>query len=104
MEVFPDAKVILNVRDPERWYKSVRETIYQMDHIDAHKFPFNILAKLDGSSAIHDTISQLGAKTGKLETQSKLNLVAVVKYEVNHRQNKRKHDFKRQKLCDQNFF
>ena len=33
MEVFPDAKVILNVRDPERWYKSVRETIYQMDHI-----------------------------------------------------------------------
>ena len=67
MEVFPDAKVILNVRDPERWFKSVRETIYQMDHIDAHKFPFNILAKLDGSSAIHDTISQLGAKTGKLE-------------------------------------
>ena len=79
MEVFPDAKVILNVRDPERWYKSVRETIYQMDHIDAHKFPFNILAKLDGSSAIHDTISQLGAKTGKLEIQLNLNLVAVKK-------------------------
>ena len=79
MEVFPDAKVILNIRDPERWYKSVRETIYQMDHIDAHKFPFNILAKLDGSSAIHDTISQLGAKTGKLEIQLNLNLVAVKK-------------------------
>ena len=82
MEVFPDAKVILNVRDPERWYKSVRETIYQMDHIDAHKFPFNILAKLDGSSAIHDTISQLGAKTGTLEIQLNLNLVAVKKRQL----------------------
>ena len=73
MEVFPDAKVILNVRDPERWYKSVRETIYQMDHIDAHKFPFNILAKLDGSSAIHDIISQLGAKSGRFNFLTFLN-------------------------------
>ena len=27
---YPDAKVILTVRDPERWYDSVRETIYQL--------------------------------------------------------------------------
>lgn len=26
---FPDAKVILSVRDPEAWYKSVTDTIYQ---------------------------------------------------------------------------
>lgn len=25
---FPDAKVILTVRDPEKWYQSIRETIY----------------------------------------------------------------------------
>jgi hypothetical protein len=28
MEKFPEAKVILTVRDPERWYESARQTIY----------------------------------------------------------------------------
>ena len=28
LEVFPDAKVILSRRDPERWYESVMNTIY----------------------------------------------------------------------------
>lgn len=28
MEVYPDAKVLLTVRDPERWYESVMNTIY----------------------------------------------------------------------------
>lgn len=29
----PDAKVILSVRDPERWYESVRNTIYELSVI-----------------------------------------------------------------------
>jgi hypothetical protein len=29
LAVFPEAKVILTVRDPGRWYESTRETIYQ---------------------------------------------------------------------------
>jgi len=29
MEVYPDAKVLLSVRDPERWYQSARDTIYR---------------------------------------------------------------------------
>jgi hypothetical protein len=29
IEVFPDARVILTVRDPDRWYESVLNTIYQ---------------------------------------------------------------------------
>jgi hypothetical protein len=28
-DYYPDAKVLLSVRDPEAWYKSVTETIYQ---------------------------------------------------------------------------
>lgn len=28
MEVFPDAKVLLSLRDPEKWYESTRNTIY----------------------------------------------------------------------------
>lgn len=30
MEVFPDAKVILSVRDPDSWYKSVKDTIFNV--------------------------------------------------------------------------
>jgi sulfotransferase family protein len=29
MEVYPDAKVLLTVRDPEKWYESAQSTIYQ---------------------------------------------------------------------------
>jgi len=29
---YPDAKVILSVRDPERWYESVVSTIYQVNN------------------------------------------------------------------------
>lgn len=31
-ETYPDAKVILSVRDPEAWYTSVAETIYPLNH------------------------------------------------------------------------
>ncbi|HET7479116.1 MAG TPA: sulfotransferase [Rubrobacteraceae bacterium] len=30
MEEYPEAKVLLSVRDPERWYESVRSTIYEL--------------------------------------------------------------------------
>jgi hypothetical protein len=30
MEAFPEAKVVLSVRDPARWYESVQSTIYQL--------------------------------------------------------------------------
>src|SRR5262249_37024332 len=32
MRRYPDAKVILTVRDPERWYESVRQTIFFVRH------------------------------------------------------------------------
>lgn len=32
MKVYPDAKVLLTVRDPESWYESVSSTIYQVSH------------------------------------------------------------------------
>ena len=31
MEAYPEAKVILTVRDPDRWYESTRNTIYRMN-------------------------------------------------------------------------
>ncbi len=35
MEAFPEAPVILTVRDPERWYESMRSTIYQIRKVTA---------------------------------------------------------------------
>ncbi|CAF1205807.1 unnamed protein product [Didymodactylos carnosus] len=45
MKRYPNAKVILTVRDPDKWYKSVKDTIYDA----RHQFPgcyvkrFNLL-------------------------------------------------------------
>lgn len=33
MERYPDAKVLLSVRDPERWYESTRNTVYELSRI-----------------------------------------------------------------------
>ncbi len=32
MQAYPHAKVLLTVRDPEKWYESVTNTIYQVSH------------------------------------------------------------------------
>ena len=34
MHVYPEAKVLLTVRDPEKWYESVYNTIYRVSHRD----------------------------------------------------------------------
>jgi len=47
MEVFPDAKVILTVREPETWYKSVKSSIFQMRNL-YKTFPYNILLWING--------------------------------------------------------
>src|SRR5215207_5570995 len=35
MERYPDAKVLLSVRDLERWYESVRNTIYELSSLNS---------------------------------------------------------------------
>jgi len=45
MEAYPDAKVILTVRDVDKWYDSTLNTIFQASKF--HKsFPFNFLSYL----------------------------------------------------------
>jgi hypothetical protein len=34
MQLYPDAKVLLSVRDPEKWYDSVANTIYRVSHLN----------------------------------------------------------------------
>jgi len=33
MQIYPDAKVLLTVRDPEKWYESAQSTIYQIGNV-----------------------------------------------------------------------
>lgn len=39
MEVYPDAKILLNVRDPEKWYDSMYETIWAIQPVFPFWFP-----------------------------------------------------------------
>ena len=42
MEAFPEAAVILTVRDPERWYESARDTIYGIHGISTGPAPVRL--------------------------------------------------------------
>jgi hypothetical protein len=39
MEVYPEAKVILNVRDPEEWHDSMMDTIWKIQPVFRRSFP-----------------------------------------------------------------
>ena len=47
MKAFPEAKLILTIREPETWYESVKSTIYKGKNI--HKiFPVNLFVWFQG--------------------------------------------------------
>lgn len=48
MEAFPEAPVILTVRDPDRWYESVRSTIYGIHKLSAGPAPVRLAFALAG--------------------------------------------------------
>jgi hypothetical protein len=48
MEAFPEAPVILTVRDPDRWYESVRSTIYGIHKLSAGPAPVRLTFTLAG--------------------------------------------------------
>jgi hypothetical protein len=43
LKVYPDARVLLTVRDPEKWYESVSSTIYQMRRSITTGAPISVL-------------------------------------------------------------
>jgi hypothetical protein len=48
MEAFPEAPVILTVRDPDRWYESVRSTIYGIHKLSDGPAPVRLTFTLAG--------------------------------------------------------
>ena len=71
MEIFPEAKVVLTVRDnPETWFESVKNSIYKAKNL--HKFfPLNLYFWLMGNYNNMKMVTQIsndpirGAKKGK---------------------------------------
>ena len=63
MEAFPTAKVILTVRNPEAWYKSVKETIYQ-GNLEADTFPMNVLGFFAGRREFKKMLDHLSRRNG----------------------------------------
>ena len=51
MEAFPEAPVVLTVRDPEPWYESMRATIYQLRKLTNGPFPLRAAFALAGMFA-----------------------------------------------------
>ena len=77
MERNPDAKVLLSVRDPDRWYESVRQTIYVLGRITAgspfSRLGFALLSRLvfgrfkSGQGPMGDEIIWRGTFDGRFE-------------------------------------
>ena len=61
---YPDAKILLNVRDPEEWYRSMLETIYAIQPAFPFWFP-GIVRRM------HDEIIWGGNLQGKFEDREK---------------------------------
>jgi hypothetical protein len=64
MTEFPDAKVLLNVRDPESWYESMKETIYAIQPVFPFWFP-KVVRRM------HDEIIWSGSLKGVFEDREK---------------------------------
>ena len=57
MRIYPKAKVVLTVRDPEKWYESVKTTIFQ--NVDLSQGTTGTFIKLIGMSKVHNMVIRL---------------------------------------------
>ena len=57
MRIYPKAKVVLTVRDPEKWYESVKTTIFQ--NVDLSHGTTGTFIKLIGMSKVHNMVIRL---------------------------------------------
>ena len=58
MEAYPNAKVILTVRDPKKWYWSVKNTIFIVSHLN-RSFPTNLFLTIVGKKKWSDFADRL---------------------------------------------
>ena len=57
MRIFPNAKVVLTVREPEKWYESVKNTIFQ--NVELSQGTTGTFIKLIRMSKVHNLVIRL---------------------------------------------
>lgn len=67
MEVYPDAKVLLNVRDPEKWYESISNTVYPASRSGLSAPPDTVMG---GAAHMIDSIGWQGIFQGQFEDKA----------------------------------
>ena len=72
MRVFPDAKVVLTTRDPEKWYNSVKETIFRTREFLSG--PIGIFLKMVGMFNIFNTMDNLTNAINKRSISKKIQI------------------------------
>jgi len=78
VERHPDAKVILSVRDPERWYESVRNTIYELSVVvprhPLYRIGYTLVSLImfrgSGNANLADEIIWEGTFDGRFEDRT----------------------------------
>ncbi len=69
LRLYPEAKVILSVRDPERWYESVRQTIYYVRHAFP-RWASRLMPLMGRLEPMIDGLIWVGMFHGRFEDQS----------------------------------
>ena len=82
MKAYPNAKIILSVRDPKKWYRSVKNTIFY-GYMMNRTFPTNIFCMLNRSRSkgwenICDRLAKL--QTNGLDIGNCYVIVFIVSY------------------------
>ena len=67
MEAFPEAKVVLSVRNPSTWHKSVKESIYN-GHILRNDPAVRIFGTLMGRMRQMDCVNDISVHPPKVRT------------------------------------
>ena len=62
MDAYPNAKVLLTVREPERWYLSVKNTIYNFVYVFPRTWPYSWYNTLTNGKALTDMVNGINPK------------------------------------------
>ena len=62
MEAYPKAKVVLTVREPERWYLSVYNTVFNFVYVFPRTWPYSWFYRITGRMSWADTTNNINPR------------------------------------------
>ena len=74
MKAFPDAKVVLSVRNPETWYQSVKDTVYKSKEF-YEDFALRTFMRLNGMFEVTEVATKTSGAVPKGLDKGKDNIL-----------------------------